>query len=51
MSDWLDFLKDCDRTVEEDGMTFYGFDNKDGTTDWYLKDGGMDCTTRTPEDD
>ena len=36
---------------ESDGQTFYGYDHKDGTTDWYTKDGQLDSTTKTPKDD
>ena len=38
---------DYDRTTESWGHTFYGFDNDDGTTDWYDDHGGMDSTTYT----
>ena len=42
-----------DRTErnQSDGQVFYGFDNEDGTTDWYDKRGSMDSTTKTPHDE
>ncbi|WCF11557.1 hypothetical protein NDS46_31870 (plasmid) [Paenibacillus thiaminolyticus] len=45
--------KDYDRTTqnESDGQTFYGYDNDDGTTDWYTEDGISDSRTYTPSDD
>ena len=36
---------------ESDGQTFYGYDQKDGTTDWYTKDGQLDSSTKTPKND
>lgn len=43
---------DCDReTTNDDGSTFYGYDNDDGTTTWYDSDGHFDSTTDTPDDD
>ena len=33
---------------ENDGQIFYGYDNEDGTTDWYSEDNTLDCTTKTP---
>ena len=36
---------------ESDGQRFSGFDNEDGTTDWYTSDGTLDSTTPTPHDD
>lgn len=36
---------------KSDGQTFYGFDQKDGMTDWYTKDGTLDSSTKTPRDD
>ena len=42
-----------DRTErnESDGRTFHGYDNDNGTTDWYDKDGNLDSTSKTPRDD
>lgn len=34
-----------------DGQIFYGYDQKDGTTDWYTKDGSLDSSTKTPRDE
>ncbi len=44
--------KDYDRTETNttDNQTFYGYDNEDGTTDWYDKNDNLDCTTPTPSD-
>ena len=52
MDDYLDFLDDCDRTYtnEDDGMSFYGFDDDDGHTTWYTESGDLDCVTDTPKD-
>ncbi|MFD2446694.1 hypothetical protein ACFSO7_22400 [Bacillus sp. CGMCC 1.16607] len=36
---------------DDDGQTFYGYDNEDGTTDWYTEDGTLDSNTETPDDD
>ena len=36
---------------ESDGQVFYGFDNDNGTTDWYDKDGNLDSYTKTPHDE
>lgn len=36
---------------ESDGQTFYGYDNEDGTTDWYDSNNNIDCITETPSDD
>ena len=36
---------------ESDGMVFYGYDNEDGTTDWYDANNNLDCRTETPSDD
>lgn len=36
---------------ESDGKTFYGYDNDNGTTDWYDKDGNLDSYSKTPRDD
>lgn len=45
--------RDYDRTStnESDGQTFYGYDDGEGTTDWYTKDGCLDSQTPTPSDD
>lgn len=42
-----------DRTEknDSDGQVFYGYDNGDGTTDWYTKDGTLDSRSETPFDD
>ena len=44
---------DHDRTYtnESDGQKFYGYDNDNGTTDWYTEDGTLDSYTETPSDD
>ena len=42
---------DRKETNESDGQVFYGFDNDDGTTDWYTRDGALDSITKTPVDD
>ena len=34
-----------------DGQTFFGYDQKDGTTDWYTKDGSLDSSSKTPRDE
>ena len=36
---------------EQDGHTFYGSDNGDGTTTWYDENGTCDSTTDTPDDE
>lgn len=36
---------------ESDGKKFYGYDNEDGTTDWYDENNDIDCITETPDDD
>ncbi len=48
----FDFRKP-DRTDrnESDGATFYGYDNDNGTTDWYDKDGNLDSYSKTPHND
>lgn len=42
-----------DRTTtnDSDGQIFYGYDQEDGTTDWYDKNNTLDCNTPTPDDD
>ncbi len=35
----------------DDGSKSYGFDNDDGTTDWYDSNGYLDTVTDTPDDD
>ncbi len=42
--DWID-------ENSSDGQTFYGFDQGDGTTDWYTEDGSLDSSSDTPCDD
>ena len=42
---------DHEKTNDSDGQKFYGYDNGDGTTTWYDKDGRCDCTTSTPYDE
>ena len=46
-------MRNYDRTStnESDGRTFYGYDDGEGTTTWYDKDGNADCQTPTPSDD
>ena len=34
-----------------DGQTFFGYDHDDGTTDWYTKDGILDSSSKTPNDE
>lgn len=46
-----DYCDDADRIIKEDGHTLYGFDQDDGTTDWYTEDGTLDCSTDTPGDE
>lgn len=36
---------------ESDGQTFYGYDDGDGHTFWYDKEGDLDSCTETPTDD
>lgn len=36
---------------ESDGQVFYGYDNDDGTTDWYDVNNSIDCITETPDDE
>ena len=37
---------------EDDGQTFYGYDDEEtGRTDWYKEDGTLDSVTDTPSDD
>ncbi|HID0815743.1 TPA: hypothetical protein ACXNW8_001353 [Clostridium botulinum] len=36
---------------KSDGQKFYGYDNEDGTTDWYTEDDMLDSRTKTPSDD
>lgn len=47
------FWKKPDRTDrnESDGRIFYGYDNDNGTTDWYDKNGDLDSRTKTPYED
>ena len=47
------FFKKPDRydKNESDVQTFVGFDNDNGTTDWYTPDGQLDSTSKTPRDD
>lgn len=40
---------DWKSTNESDGLVFYGYDDDDGKTYWYDKDGVYDCTTETPD--
>ena len=44
---------DADHTYtnDSDGMTFYGYDNDDGSTTWYDEDGNLDCDTYGAWDD
>ena len=50
LADWMEDT-DWDRTKEQDGHTYYGSDNGDGTTVWYDESGCCDCTTDTPDDE
>ena len=44
--------RDYDRVdTNSDGSSFYGYDNDNGTTDWYSEDNKLDSTTATPDDD
>lgn len=36
------------RNNSTDGQTFYGYDDKDGNTTWYDKNGYLDSRTPTP---
>ena len=36
---------------ESDGQTFYGYDQKDGRTEWYTRYGTLDSYSKTPHDD
>lgn len=42
---------DRTETNKSDGQTFYGYDDEDGTTEWYDEDGVLDSRTETPSDD
>lgn len=45
------FDKKYDRTWtnnDTDRQTFYGYDDDNGKTDWYDKNGNLDSTTKTP---
>ena len=43
---------DYDRIeVNEDGTTFYGYDDGEGHTTYYDEDGNCDCSLPTPSDD
>lgn len=44
---------DADHTYtnDSDGMTFYGYDDDYGHTDWYDDDGNLDSSTSTYYDD
>lgn len=44
---WSDFGVEPDRDHYENGSTYYGFDNDNGTTDWYTSWGDFDCTLDT----
>ena len=37
-------------TNETDGAKFYGYDDGEGRTAWYDKDGNLDSLTDTPSD-
>ena len=50
LADWMEDAE-WDRTIEQDGHTFYGSDDGEGTTVWYDEDGNCDSTTPTPDDD
>ncbi|MDE6728345.1 MAG: hypothetical protein K2J80_10470 [Oscillospiraceae bacterium] len=45
--------RDYDRVDvnKDDGQKFYGYDNDDGTTEWYTKDNKLDSITSTPLDE
>ena len=53
----FDYLADngnlgYDRTWRNgDGTVFYGYDDGEGNTDWYDKNGNLDCVTDTPDED
>lgn len=38
------------RNNDTDGNTYYGYDDGDGKTTWYDKDGNLDSITDTPSD-
>ena len=46
------FGDDYDRIYinESDGEKFYGYDDGEGTTYWYMEDGCLDSSTPTPVD-
>lgn len=47
------FNRNYDRTWrnnDSDGETFYGYDDGDGHTDWYDRNGNLDSVTDTPSD-
>lgn len=52
---WIMFFEpdsDYDRIeVNEDGTTFYGYDDGEGHTTYYDEDGNCDCSLPTPSDD
>lgn len=39
------------RNNDSDGRVFYGYDDEEGNTDWYDKDGNLDSRTSTPTRD
>lgn len=43
--EWREYDRETRNT---DGQRFFGFDNEDGTTNWYDEDGVFDSTTKTP---
>ena len=49
---FFDFDKDPDWicTNESDGQTFYGYDDGEGSTDWYDRNGTLDSSTDTPDE-
>jgi hypothetical protein len=50
LADWMEDVE-WDRTTTQDGQTFYGQDDDDGYTTWYMEDGTCDSRTPTPDDD
>lgn len=38
-------------TNDSDDRSFSGYDNDDGTTDWYDENGDLDSTSETPYDE
>lgn len=49
---WIHTQEETDYCGNPNGESiFIGYENDDGTTDWYTSDGFLDCTTSTPSED